>query len=104
MSELTKALPESRAGRVKIVESLRSLERGARKRGMTTYFVQMVGKPHQIITFNGWHPFLIFLPVQYVADSIVKLGRRLVEVTEPFQWASGGHREYPSLGRPLGAD
>ena len=49
---------------------------------MATYLIQIVNKPHQIIALKARRTFPIPLAVKYVADLIVKLGRRSVEETE----------------------
>ena len=84
MSEFTQTLPESGASRVEVIESLRRVERGVKKRDTAAYLVQIVDKPHQITAWSGWDPLLVFLPIKCAAGSIVKLARRSVEATELF--------------------
>jgi hypothetical protein len=47
-----------------------------------TYFVQIFNQPHQIIVLEVPHALLILLPIEDVAELIVKLGRGSVEVIE----------------------
>ena len=63
---------------------------------MATYVIQTVNKSRRIITFNVSRPFYVFLSVKYVADLIVKLGRRSVEAEESFQGTGsrGSHSGY----------
>ena len=81
-SELAQTLPEGGTGGVESVESLRQLERGVKKRDMMTNIVQIVNEPHQIIALKVWHALLVLLPIECVADLIVKIGRKPVEVME----------------------
>jgi len=52
---------------------------------MTTNLVQIVDNSYQIIALDVWHPLVILLPLKYVADLIVEVGGRPVEVAELFQ-------------------
>ena len=38
------------------------------------YLVQIINKPHQIITLKTLHESPILLPIKYVAESIVEPG------------------------------
>lgn len=107
MPEFAETLPESGNCRVEIIKSLQQPERGVRKRDATTHRVQIVDKPHQIIPSNGWHPLLIFLPIEYVADLIVKFGGRLIfkgprenpgDRACPWEWPIVGSRPEDRAG------
>jgi len=52
---------------------------------MTTYFIQIVDNSRQIAALDVWHPFLILLPMKYVAKLIMEVGGRPVEVAQLFQ-------------------
>lgn len=41
---------------------------------VATYLVQIVNKPHQIVSLKVWHALVILLPIQHVAELIVKPG------------------------------
>ena len=72
--EFAQALPEGGTGRVEIIESLRWLKRGAGEGGAATHLVQIVNKPRQIVSLKFWHALVILLPIQHVAELIVKPG------------------------------
>jgi len=46
----------------------------AKGNGAAAYLVKIVDKPHRIITLKALHTLLILLPVEYVAELILKLG------------------------------
>ena len=78
-SEFAYALPGSRAGGVETVESLYFLERRVRNDGTSTYPVQVVSKPHQIIFRQLLHTLFVFPPMKRVIESVAKVRRRSVE-------------------------
>ena len=92
MSKFTQTPPEGGAGRVESIKSLRQDKQGESKRETTTDFIQIVDKPYQTIVLNGRYPVPKFLPNEYVADLVLKLGRRFVEGTELFQGTAAGNQ------------
>lgn len=97
MSEFSQASSETGTVRGKNIEGLWQLEWEAEKQGIATHFIQEVNKPHHVIPPDVLHPFFVFRAVKYVADLVVKLGRRPVETEESLHGigAVGGHGERP---------
>lgn len=44
-----------------------------RKGDTVTYLVQIFNKPHQIAALKVLHALAIFLPIQYIAELVVKV-------------------------------
>ena len=44
--------------------------------------IQPVNQLYYIVALNAFHPLLIFLAVEFVADLVRKLGRRSIELKE----------------------
>lgn len=63
---------------------------------MAIYLVQILNQPRQVIALEVRRAFPVLLPVKYVADLVVKFGRRFVEVTELLQGRETGcgHEEH----------
>ena len=71
-----------------MLESIKSLwlpERGVNKLDEATHLVQIIDEPLRILVLKVWDPLIVLLPTKYVADLVVKLGRRPVEAMELFQ-------------------
>ena len=66
-------LPGSGTRRIETIEGLRWLKRGAGRRDVATYLIQIVDEPHQILALKVRHAFLVLLPIKYVAELIVKV-------------------------------
>jgi len=49
-------------------------ERRAGRADVVTCLVQIIDKPHQVITLEVWHTFPIFLPTKHVVEFIMKPG------------------------------
>ena len=57
---------------------------------MATYLVQIINKPHQLITLKVWHTSPIPLPIKYVAELTVEVEGRSIEVMELlYDWRIG---------------
>ena len=58
------------------------IERGAKTWVTPAYLVQIVNKPHQIVTLKVLHASFILFVIQHIAELIVKIGRRPLETIE----------------------
>ena len=64
------------------MESLRWCERRAGEGNVAMYLVQIINEPHQLITLKVRHTSPIPLPIEYVAELIVEVEGRSIEVME----------------------
>jgi len=62
-----------------------------------TYLIQILNQPPQIIDLEVPHTLHIVLPVEYVAEPVLKIGGRSVEAVESLQdrGARQRHEEHP---------
>ena len=57
---------------------------------MTTYLVQIINKPYQVLLFQVFCTFFIRLPVEYLVEFVAEIRGRSVEAMELLQdWVSG---------------
>ena len=54
------------------------------------YLIQIVNKPHQVVTLKVWRTSDILLPVEYAAELVVEVGRIPVEAIELLQGRETG--------------
>jgi len=72
------------------VEGLRWLEWGVWRGDAVMYLVQIINKPHQVVTLKVWRTSYILLPVEYGAELVVEVGRVPVEMIELLQGRETG--------------
>ena len=83
--ELAQTPPETGTGSIEAVESLRGVESRAGKGYRVTHLVEIVNEPHQFILIKIQHGLLERFAVEDVAEFIMELGRRPVQLTELLQ-------------------
>lgn len=60
--------------RIERVENLHWVGRRARKGIMTTYLVQIINKPYQVLPLQVFCTFFIRLPVEYLVEFVAEIG------------------------------